>query len=195
MAKSNAGKNIDKLWTITELRNTRGKENITLSPLIGGTGYSLLRAEDGIGTYVSRNRDTGKSITALGTSFVFETGEIWAIDTALLSYAPSMLFQGEIEKNYSLALGRYVKFLSELGIQGPFRWIAGINGAKGRSFGYPPPPGKAWIDNKGPVCAANQIIVEGLYDGTVTPLESLLPFFKKIFEKCGRERPSYLPQK
>lgn len=186
----------DRKWTIPELLSVRGKENTNLRPFVGRSGWSFLRAEDGIGTYASKaGREEGKPVIALGTSFAFETGEIWGIDMALLSHASTQLFQGEIEKSYFVALDGYTKFLSELGVKGPFKWIAGMNEIKGRNLSYPPPSGKIWVDQKGPVCAAKQIIVEGTYDETMTPLESLMPFFKTIFEKCGRERPDHLPQK
>ncbi|MDD5318701.1 MAG: hypothetical protein PHF79_02685 [Candidatus Pacebacteria bacterium] len=184
----------DKKWTIPELKATREKDVGNLAPLIGRGGYSSLRAEDGVGTYISSG-EKGSTAIALGVSFAFETGEVWGIDTALLSYASDQLYQSEIEKNYSSALNNYTKFLSILGVKGSFRWIAGINGTKGRHLGYPPPEGKAWVNSKGPTCAAKQIIAEGTYDGVTTSSESLLPFFKKIFEKCGRERPDYLSQK
>jgi hypothetical protein len=46
----------------------------------------------------------------------------------------------------------------------------------------------------GPVCASEHVISEGLYDGEQSPMITLLPFFKEIYEACGTERPAHLPQ-
>ncbi|MBP6946437.1 MAG: hypothetical protein KBB46_04105 [Candidatus Pacebacteria bacterium] len=183
---------LNKIWSVPELLSILGEGSTSLSPFIRGrSGYSVLRAEDGVGTFV---RAGDNDSVALAVALVFETGEIWAINTTLLPYARKKLFQVDIEKNYTNALEEYTAFLSKLGIEGPYRWIAGMDGTKGRTLSYPPPPNRGFVGD-GPVCAASQIIVEGVYDPQLqTPFQSLLPFYKKIFEKCGEVRPEYLKQ-
>jgi hypothetical protein len=46
----------------------------------------------------------------------------------------------------------------------------------------------------GRLCASEQVITEGVYDGKQSPMSTLLPFFKDIYDACGIERPEHLPQ-
>ncbi|MHB1086505.1 MAG: hypothetical protein ACYCZ0_02030 [Minisyncoccota bacterium] len=187
---------LQRQWTAHELKDFAMK-NHHLHPLIRGSGYSFLRAEDGAGTYRAQARDDSKQeperISTDSIAFAFETGEIWAIETALLAWDTSRLFQGDIESNFSLALDSYSKFLQSLGIPLPFTWIAGIEGTKGRRLGYATKPNHMRI-GPDPICVAEQITVEGIFDGTKTPTAALLPFYNRIFEKSGLPRPDYLPQ-
>lgn len=188
---------LGKEWSIPELKEKRRQGSSNLMPLVHGAGgYSFLVAEDGVGMYIAPPEKGGSHEITQGVGFAFTSGEIWGIDTALLSYAPKNLYQGDIETSFSSSLQNYSRFLSSLGIQGPYRWIAGLRGVKGRSLGYPPPRGKAWIRDRGPICMTDTIEAEGKFNpDTQSSMEALLPFFKKIFEKCAVARPDYLPQK
>lgn len=187
----------EKQWPIHELKEKLHKESGNLMPLVHGAGgYSFLVAEDGVGMYIAPPEKGGTHEVTQGIGFVFTSGEIWGIDTALLSYAPKNLYQHDTEQSFASSLQNYSRFLAGLGIKGPYRWMAGMRGVKGRSLGYPPPPGKSWIRDRGPICMADIIEVEGDYNPeTQTAAEALLPFFQKLFEKCAVARPDYLPQK
>ena len=90
-------------------------------------------------------------------------------------------------------LAGYARFLSRLGVRPPYQWVAGVTGIKGRRLMIPPADGQMPIPGwPGPQCLSETVVEEGDYDGEQTPGSALYPFFKAIFDKCGRERPSYL---
>lgn len=191
--------NPGKLWPIHEIKELALKQTSNILPLVhGGSGYNFLKAEDGIGMYRPEGDESKKAETdnlfTNGVAFAFETGEIWSVDTSLLSYAPTRLYQGDIENSFSSSLKNYVDFLGYLGLEAPFTWVAGMSGLRARELGYAAPPGHSFLSNRGPKCLTDIIEVEGLYDGTSTPTAALMPFFERIFEKCGLKRPAHLLQ-
>jgi hypothetical protein len=187
--------NPQREWPTRELRRI-ALEKSHLLPLISPAGgYSYLRSSDGEGMYRAKgDKPESKSMTVDSVAFVFKTGEIWSVETALLSFDTDKLYGTDIENAFVRGLGNYALFLKELGINPPFHWKAGLIGTKGRHLGYPAPPGQAWLREQGPVCATDQMEAEGLLEEGQNPATALLPFFEKIFEECGRERPDYLPQ-
>ncbi len=187
--------NPQKEWPTRELKKI-AMEKSYLMPLIHPSGgYSYVRASDGEGMYrASGNGSSSANTTVDSITFAFKTGEIWSIETAFLNYAKDRLYATEIEKIFVKGVETYSRFLKELGIDPPYRWKAGLIGVKGRQLGYAPPPGKQWIRDGGPVCATDLIEAEGEIEFEQTTTTALLPFFKKIFDECGVERPDYLPQ-
>jgi len=180
-----------KRWTSHELKKHMiiGSK-MNLAPLLNGEGgYGSIRAEDGIGMYKSIPKSVDKINSV---AFAFETGEIWSIDTELLSYYNKEL--NFMENYYKEGIQNYAQFLQSIGLQPPYRWIAGIVGIKGRHLQYPTQPGYRRISSLGPRCATDVIEAEGRYDGIENIGTALLPFFNKIFEKCGLPRPDYLPR-
>lgn len=184
-----------KRWPSHELKDHAIKDGkMLLAPLSRGAGgYDFLRAEDGEGLFktisTSENESNSNSLQIYSIAFAFETGEIWSTDTNSLKYMNEAIpfsesYFTEGIKNYSL-------FLQSLGIQPPYKWIAGIIGVKGRHLNYPVQPGY-YRNGEGPVCAANLIEAEGVYDGNQSETSALLPFFEKIFNKCGMSRPAHL---
>ncbi len=177
-----------KKWTADELKECaiRGG-TMNLSPFYGDAGF--LREEDGFGVYAFKGDDSSETNSV---AFVFETGEIWSIDTTLLSFdGEDRLFFEEIAKRYTTCLEKYGHFLQLLDIVGPYRWIAGLEGVKKRHLVIPAPP-KHMSIGPGPVCRADVITEEGTYDTKEPPASSLRPFFDLIFRKCGTSRPDYL---
>jgi hypothetical protein len=187
--------NPKKIWPAHELKNFAIKNNkMNLTPLLNGSGgYSHLRAEDGVGIFKTspqKNNDSN-SIEVDSIAFAFETGEIWSIDTAWLSFDDKRL--PFVEKYYIDRIQDYTRFLKDLGIQPPYKWIAGMVGIKSRRFNYPVQEG-FYRHGQGPICSTDSIEVEGQYDDKQNTETALMPFFKKIFEKCGLPRPDYLSQ-
>ena len=177
-----------KRWTQHELKNIAIKNQINLLPFLTGEGgYSFLRAEDGIGVFQpSPVRETGS------VAFAFETGEIWTIDTMLLTHDGSNNIYF-VEEHYKTCLKNHIKFLKLLGVETPYRWIAGIAEVKGRHLQYPVQSGYGRVGD-GPVCTSNIIETEGVFNEGQSEEETLLPFFTKIFDKCGIPRPEYLSE-
>jgi len=181
-----------KIWTTFELKQTaQSGNNLYPSPLVYGQGLDWFRAEDGWGTFSTKENKNGHIMTG-GAAFVFETGEIWATDTNLLAYDTDKLFYMDIQNKCTKSLTIYSQFLQRLGIEPPYNWIAGLTGIKGRALEYPAKPGHSWIRDSGPIYLAGTIEVEGQFAAKESALVALLPFFEKLFEKCGRPRPEHL---
>jgi hypothetical protein len=180
-----------KTWTAQDLREACQAGTVALQPFICST-FRYLRAADGVG---SCNLLTDEAEETQSVAFAFETGEVWAIDTWLLGTHPSELFIGELERWWTVRLAEYATFLQRLGLQAPYRWIAGVTGVKNRWLQLPLPPGQMMFPgSRGPECLADEIIIEGSYDGEQLPISALLPFFDAIYHKCGMRRPDYLPR-
>jgi hypothetical protein len=179
-----------KKWTIQELSTALSK-GINLPTIVNPVfGTYTIRADDGVGTILLADGMQTPSV-----AFAFKTGEIWAIDTWILSAEQSMLLTVEIEQALTDRLRRYGQVLSLLGLPPPYRWIAGITGATGRQLQFPPAGHQIRVPGfSGPLCASDNIGSEEMYDGSSSPMTALLPFFKEIFDSCGIERPEHLPQ-
>jgi hypothetical protein len=183
-----------KMWTIYDLRTVLG-HGLALQPFLWGTVYGYgglyrLRAEEGIGSCALLSpeaRETGS------VAFAFQTGEVWAIDTWLLAAAPADLLMVDIERLFTQRLQEYAAFLTHLGAQPPYHWIAGVTGIKERRMQTPPPPGQMRVPGwPGAQCLSETVQKEGEYDGQQAANSVLIPFFKAIFDACGVPRPDYL---
>jgi hypothetical protein len=189
-------KDLGQKWSTHKLKDFALKFQPGFLPLSRHSpGYSYLRAEDGIGMYGALNSplNSGNRYHIYSLAFIFETGEVWSIEVDSIIGGRDQIYYSDIESSYTRALVNYTNFLKTLGIDGPYKWKAGITGVKNKKLAYPPPPGKAWVGS-GPTCTTDLIEVEGQYDGQESSTSALLPFFEKIFDKCGRPYPDYLPK-
>jgi hypothetical protein len=180
-----------KKWSSTELK-TAVNGGISLPTLIGpANGMRTLRAADGVGiciVYQPQEEQTDH------VTFAFESGEVWAISNYPLRDHPNDIFVAEIEGRLIEQLPRYGHFLRTLGLQPPYKWIAGVSGVRGRELQYPVAPNSwrvpGWGSHK---CTSENISGAGIYDMAQSALGTLLPFFRDIYNKCGVERPGHLP--
>jgi hypothetical protein len=117
---------------------------------------------------------------------VFQTGEIWSIDTSWLSYPEHHL--PFIEERFNMRFTEYARFLEALGVTPPYHWAAGVTGVKGRQLDVPVPPGYVRLGRHNSLCLSETIEAEGRYESGQAPSEAMRPFYEKIFEKCGVER-------
>lgn len=189
--------NPQKTWPIHKIKEAASANNSNLLPLVNGAGgYSFILAADGYGMFKTGSQtDKEKAdptITIQNVAFAFETSEIWSVDTILLSWSTDHLPYAE--KYYLEAIRRYADFLHGIGVKLPYKWIAGISGIKGRHFDYPVRLGYSRLLPGGPVCTADMIEVEGEWQDGQNAVTVLVPFFDKIFDKCGLARPDYLPK-
>jgi hypothetical protein len=123
----------------------------------------------------------GDEVQTNTAAFAFKTGEVWAIDTWVLGAEQTMLLSVEIEKMLTEQLPHYGYLLSLLGLEEPYRWIAGLTGVKNRQLQYPRERYAIRIPGMpGRLCASEQVITEGVYAGTQSPMSTLLPFFEDI---------------
>ena len=128
------------------------------------------------------------STETTSVAYIFRTGEIWSIDTAILSLYPEGILVGDIEERYKTFFLRYTEILLTLGLTLPFRWIAGISDVKGRRLQSPVYSNRTQSFYQGPECLTGDIIEEGRYEGE-EPAVALRRFFEAIYEECGTERP------
>ena len=174
-------------WPAHELKKHAVRTgSLNLTPFLEDS-FSFLRAEDGVAICCLETpaRDTETASVA----FLFNTGEIWSIDTALLHYSGDSI--PYLEKEFVNRFEDYVRLLSGLSLKPPYRWIAGLADIKNRRLA--PVPGQVHIPGLNvATCLSDIIKVEGLYDGQQTPASALSPLFELIFEKCGVPRPRHL---
>jgi len=174
---------------VMELAKAVKDQRSLLLPILRSySGFDFLRAVDGFGTCAVLSRDGTETP---GVVMIFQTGEIWSVDTYLLTAGDRGI--PFLEPIFKDALKNYVSFLQRLSIPPPYRWIAGVEDIQGKGLYYPPPPQQRFI-LPGPYgkCLTDIISYEGTFNSGDTPVEVLRPFFKKLFDNFGRERQDYL---
>ena len=126
-------------------------------------------------------------------AFAFNTGELWSIDTSVLGVATgkrNLYFSG-IAKTLVPKLREYGQFLRSLGVQPPFKWIAGLEGVKGWRLQVPPPPNHI-STSPGETCFKDVVEAKGTYDPAQPPAMALLPLFTQLFRRCGKTIPPHI---
>jgi hypothetical protein len=179
-----------RIWQVRELREAATRPTVDLLPLDPGwQSLGFLRSYDGFAVYAS---SLASPQIALDVVIVFTSGEVWAVDACTLDSLTrngqnAILLQEEL---IAEALGRYSAFLTKLGINPPHRWIAGLQGVKDRGIIIPRCPGTISL-NPGPrgICLIDNIICEGDHVADRSLSQALKPFFTKVFESCGVDRP------
>ncbi len=143
-----------------------------------------------MGLYYSVGQDTDDLVRTPTVAYMFNTGEIWSIDTARLSYGQNIPF---LEEEFKASLEAYANTLASLGIPGLYKWKVGLTGIKDKKISMPPPaPGKGYISNTGPTCVTDTIEMEGVYQTGQKSADALRPFFEELFDQCGMTRPAHL---
>jgi len=137
----------------------------------------FVRGEDGGGFYPVQGTDTVNSV-----AYVFSTGEIWVVD-AWPSHIPNFLELDE--RIFSATLQQCAEFLARVGINGPYRWIAGMEGIQHRRLVLADRP-NALLGT----CVVDRIEKDGIYGTDESPGTALRPFFEEIFDVCGAVRPA-----
>ncbi|HEX3747610.1 MAG TPA: hypothetical protein VHW09_26930 [Bryobacteraceae bacterium] len=153
-------------------------KDLSTLPLYNGYTSSFdLRGADGAGLAPVLDSNLAPAVV-----FMFIDGELWLIDTFPLQNLPKLILLDE--SGFSNSLLRGAEFLRDrFGIPGPFHWIAGFEGVRGRSMGF-----SNFARPVGP-CASDLIEVEGDYRVGEDPLAAMEPFFAKVCEQCGMPRP------
>jgi hypothetical protein len=142
------------------------------------TNIGFLRNEDGCGYY------RGYDVEANCIAYIFSSGELWIINAAIAGAPRYIAFE---ESPFTESLDYCASFLDGLGCARPYAWVVGIEGVQGRHF----------VSNRlgrtiGP-CVSDVIEEEGIYGENDKAAGLLLPFFEKIFDKCGSRRPQPSP--
>ena len=181
----------DRKLRQTAMREAATRPQYQLLPLLIANLF-MIRDEDGIGMC---SLDKAGDLESESIAFFLTTGEIWAIDTQILSHE-GKIFPAAIEKQYTRALTDYAQVSERVGIKPPFQWIAGLHGVRNRGLIVPVQPNHAQSSLfRAPKCLSLTIRASGSYDGQESPVSALLPFFDEIYGACAVDRPTWLPNK
>ncbi|MCP2091988.1 UNVERIFIED_ORG: hypothetical protein J2Y81_008094 [Paraburkholderia sediminicola] len=159
---------------VTSLREALINKGHMVRPLNGEDYLNPygIRGEDGFGLGIL---DDGKRASML--VYAFNNGEVWSLDTLMLKSSNDRLFFNP--GKYVRALIEFSDMLKGLGIDGPYRWIAGIDGMKGRHLAV---IGRAYTFSP-PACLGEKVIVEGEYSGDAREADSAIePFIARVFD-------------
>jgi hypothetical protein len=170
---------IGRSWEPLELRQLLGGVAfLTVCYHIQGSmGLINLRGDDGYGISPATGVHLANKLVG-SLAYIFETGEIWSIDTLLLAHANSMPIADM--KLYE-SLESYGNILwSKFAVEGDLHWIAGVEGVKGRSANA----ARSLFPNQHP-CTADVIEADGTYSRGQSAYDAIEPFMQKIRSKCG----------
>jgi len=162
---------------IKELEQS-AREIILLPFYEPGSSIGGVRGADGFGFY--RSEGLGKETGSL--VFVFADGEVWTINTLYLALLPELIVLEE--DKFVKSLDQCVKFLGKLGIPGPYRWVAGMEGVKDRYLR------RDAFGRQIGACMVDAIEEHGVFKSGDNPQDALEPFFEEVFDKCGLPRNS-----
>jgi hypothetical protein len=150
---------------------------LSIVPLVRpAQSIGFVRGEDGAGFYPAQGTDTVNSV-----AYVFNTGEVWVIDAWL--HIPQYLELDE--RIFSATLQQCAEFLGHVGINGPYKWIAGMEAIQHRCLVLADRPNSMLG-----TCITDRIEKDGIYDTGQDPGVALRPFFEEIFDACGAVRPA-----
>lgn len=184
-------RNPGKTWTISEVQASATTPQDHLRPLWDGYGgYGYLRHADGFGVFARRpGEDDASTVT-----FAFKTGEVWAADALFLDQLQiqGATFIPDVESMFAQTLRILGAFEARLGVEPPYRWIAGMSGLRGRGLEVPNRPGYASLPGPKGRCLQDIVTATGHYSPSDNPLLQLKPFFEAIYESCGLSRPAWL---
>jgi hypothetical protein len=175
---------------ISTLRDTvQTQAVLPLLAIRAGGSTNTFRPPNGAGVYMASDpAQISGSVVAL-----FSTGELWAIDSALLDGHGSREVIPFCEPLLQKALSRYIEVLAAMGVGFPLRWIAGMRGIRGRPLVYPSTP-TASAHSVGGGCVTDFVFREGVIENGGQVKHALSPFFDELFEQCGISRPKHLDQ-
>jgi hypothetical protein len=89
------------------------------------------------------------------------------------------------ESKFAESLQQCAMFLNDrLNIPGPYHWVTGMEGVRGRSLAL---PNYRFGRTRGP-CTADLIEGDGVFSLGQDPAAILEPFFEEVFQFCGVER-------
>lgn len=139
-----------------------------------------VRGPDGCGFYFPDGAKPTPSLV-----YAFTDGEVWAINTLYLSLVPGLIHLEE--EKLVKSLDQCIDFLKGLGIPGPYRWVAGLEGVHDRCLR---------VDHFGRkigLCQESVIEFVGSYKTGEKSQQVLETFFEEVFDKCGLTRPAIAP--
>ncbi|MDE2164505.1 MAG: hypothetical protein KGJ53_15190 [Alphaproteobacteria bacterium] len=175
----------DHIWRVAELQKLATQNGPMLLPLAQSTGsLGYFRSDEGFGIYEILPPDSENSPSVV---MAFTNGEVWGVDAWCLELTKrdDKSFVPPMERELRAALSNYANFLVRMGIEPPFRWEAGMENLSGRiiAHGNMPP-----FNQSGP-CLKDVVVESGSFTPGESPAQSLRPFFLKLYDACGADRP------
>jgi hypothetical protein len=183
-----------KPWSSGELQKAATPPGSHLMPINAGAGdFGYIRAADGFGVRAMIRDRRDATFWAV---FAFNTGEVWTVDSYLIaaSLEHKMMAIPLDENSFAKPLADYSAFLGCLGIEPPYRWIAGIEGIRGRGLYVPAAPGRMNPPMPRGSCVVDHVSERGLHSPGDPARKSLTLFFDAIYDRCGLERPAWLDE-
>jgi hypothetical protein len=176
----------DRTWSIKELKDAVERSGHRLVPMLFSDLRSI-KEEDGYGLY---DRSIGAQTNSV--AFAFESGEVWSLDSSMLRHSHRAIYLQLLFEKFCDVLPKYVAFLQTLGVEAPYRWIAGIDGVKnwelvtqeGRVIGG---------TLSGPECMSNRVTKDGVFTPGESPKLVLRTFFEEICRRSMADYPNHFP--
>jgi hypothetical protein len=142
------------------------------------------------GTKDQEHEDIADCITQ-----AFKSREIWGINQLLLSNVYNdrkVIPSTSLEQEFGNTLENYLRVARDgLALELPLRFVAGLSDIEGFSMGLRSDFGR----NVGGYVYEDEVVYRGSIDDYAISVHTcLLPFFKRVWEACGLERPENFRQ-
>lgn len=174
-------------WAVSELKKKMNEGGRFLLPLGSFTNWSHIRAPDGFGYIPSMANESPQVPAAI---LAFKTGEVWSV------YSGPLLMHSELgnfEPMFVYCFKQCIEFLRDgLSILPPYRWIAGVEGMKGKKLVKVTQRGSHYIENSTGPCLEDVVMDAGKLESADSIFLGLRPFFRKLYDACGAERPDHM---
>jgi hypothetical protein len=176
-------------WGIAELKQTVSANGRQLLPLGNFNSWSYLRTAEGFG-YVPVMPDKADRVPSVIVAF--KTGEVWSVYSGPILMHENV---GNLEPLFVECFMRCVAFLRDgLKVPPPYRWIAGMEGLRGKRMYRVAAPGQNFIDQLTGRSLQDEVTERGLLTGADKVQLGLAPFFRKLHDAFGIERLSHMDQ-
>jgi hypothetical protein len=174
-------------WTIAELRTAVNSGGRILLPMGNFGTYSRFRAADGYGYAPTMSKD-GEPL--LSVIIAFKSGEVWSTYCGPLSLKQEV---GNMEPWFVECFLRCIALLRDgLKVDLPYRWIAGMDGIKGKRMYKTPAPGKYYVEALTGQSLEHMVMERGVLNASDPAQLALRPFFRKLYDVFGAERSDHM---
>jgi hypothetical protein len=175
-------------WTIPELRNNVSSGGRILLPLGNFGSWSHIRAADGFGYVPTMSNDADRIPAVL---IAFKSSEVWSVYCGPLSLNHQDI--PNMEPFFMECFMRCVAFLRDgLKIAHPYRWIAGMEGLKGKRMHRIAAPGRTYWDQYTGPSLQDVVMDRGTLSDADKVQLGLRPFFRKLYDAFGAERGDHM---
>jgi hypothetical protein len=174
-------------WFAATIRNLWKRQNPLLAPLQPwkGTDFGVLMSTDGWGVYdidPSRKNITSSAI------FIFETGEIWSVNTYAIAANDGIPFFHTVMTTALMDYGAFI--MKNFNITPPFKVLISVDRVKGQRLLMA--DSRGLFLPTGGICQLPSIQQETEFTPGDSAYRALWPFFQKLVGRCGLDPETYL---